>query len=214
MHTLYQYLAPGDRVFDIGAHLGGKSGHLLDAEIEVVMVEPQPFCVQELLKQFNNVSQAHIVPMGVGKKCGSLKLSVNSNSPTISTFAPHWKTGRFKQSLWDSEVVVEITTLDCLIERFGQPRYIKVDVEGFEFEALNGLTKKAGIISFEFTSEFLVNAHQCVQYLRGLGYSKFNFSVGESPAFYLDRWHDPEGMFKVLRGVAENTLAWGDIYAN
>ena len=85
-------------------------------------------------------------------------MSINTKQPVISTFAAHWKTGRFSNSNWDKKIMVDVTTLDDLIIKFGEPNYIKIDVEGFEHEVILGLTKKSGIISFEFTSEFIDDA--------------------------------------------------------
>ena len=102
----------------------------------------------------------------------------------ISTFAEHWKTGRFSDSKWDEKITVNITTLDELIKKFGNPKYIKIDVEGFEHEVILGLTKKSGIISFEFTSEFIEDAFKSIDYLISLGYSDFNYSLGERRKFF------------------------------
>ena len=90
---------------------------------------------------------------------------------------------------------------------------IKIDVEGFEYEVLKGLSKKVGIISFEFTSEFFKDSEKCINYLISLGYEKFNFSLGEKKKFDLE-WSNSEIIINKLKNYIESdNLLWGDIYA-
>ena len=139
-------------------------------------------------------------------------MSINTKQPVISTFAEHWKTGRFSNSNWDKKIMVDVTTLDDLIKKFGEPNYIKIDVEGFEHEVILGLTKKSGIISFEFTSEFIDDAFKSINYLISLGYSDFNFSIGERRKFYT-QWKDADAIKEHIKNVIEEDhLLWGDLY--
>ena len=48
------------------------------------------------------------------------------------------------------EIRVPCTTLDCLIEEYGRPDYIKLDIEGAELDALAGLSSRVDLISLEF----------------------------------------------------------------
>jgi len=38
--------------------------------------------------------------------------------PTTSTFAKHWKSGRFSNLKWPDKIQVQITTLDSLIKKY------------------------------------------------------------------------------------------------
>lgn len=213
LHNVFKFINKEDIIFDIGAHSGEKSKNLFKICSKLILVEPQPECVKILKKKFNNISKVIILPCGISSKKESLKLKINTSNPLISTFSDHWNKGRFSSSKWDKVIEVETTTLDQLINDYGHPRLIKIDVEGFEFEVLKGLTKKTGIISFEFTSEFFKDAIKCLDYLNKLGYKKFNYSEGERKKFNFD-WVTKDKISEEIENKTKtsNNL-WGDIYA-
>ena len=211
-HDVLKLLNPGDLFFDIGAHLGEKSKKLLDKNLKIVMLEPLPQCVKQLKEKFKNNKNIEILEKAVGRTMGNMTLEVNSKMPTISTMAKHWKNGRFSNQKWDQIISVEVTTLDHLIKIYGLPNYIKIDVEGFELDVLLGLSQKAGIISFEFTSEFLDQSIKCLSHLKKIGYSEFNLSIGESRKFFFE-WSNADNLILNLTNeIKKNKLLWGDIY--
>ena len=115
---------------------------------------------------------------------------------------------------FSSVLDVETDTLDSLVNAYGIPDYCKIDVEGYEAEVLRGLSKKIGIISFEFTSEFVFKSIECLCMLRSLGYISFNISVGEEPHWALENWNDWESMLSTLvNSCKQRPGLWGDIYA-
>ena len=212
-HEVSKFLKPNDLFFDVGAHHGDKSKELIKNNIKVVMIEPQPICLEELKKLFSKNPLVNIVPMGLGRSVQKMEMSINSETPVISTFAKHWKSGRFSNSKWDKKITVNITTLDKLIIEFGNPKYIKIDVEGFEHEVLLGLTKKSGIISFEFTSEFINDAYKSIDYLISLGYLDFNYSLGERKKFSSNWSNAIQIKSEIKQHIINDSLLWGDLYA-
>ena len=211
-HDVLKLLNSGDLFFDIGAHLGEKSKKILDKNLKIVMLEPLPQCVKQLKESFKNNRNVEILEKAVGRTVGNMTLEVNSKMPTISTMAKHWKNGRFSNQKWDQIISVEVTTLDHLIKIYGLPNYIKIDVEGFELDVLLGLSQKAGIISFEFTSEFLDQSIKCLSHLKKIGYSEFNLSIGESRKFFFE-WSNADNLILNLTNeIKKNKLLWGDIY--
>ena len=211
-HDVLKLLNSGDLFFDIGAHLGEKSKKILDKNLKIVMLEPLPQCVKQLKESFKNSKNVEILEKAVGRTVGNMTLEVNSKMPTISTMAKHWKNGRFSNQKWDQIISVEVTTLDHLIKIYGLPNYIKIDVEGFELDVLLGLSQKAGIISFEFTSEFLDQSIKCLNHLKKIGYSEFNLSIGESRKFFFE-WSNADNLILNLTNESKkNELLWGDIY--
>lgn len=206
------WVTEGDLVFDVGAYLGSKTDKYLMKGARVACFEPQPECVRVLREKYQNNQKVTIVDKGLADKPGQRQLLVCSSAPTISTFSEQWLTGRFADYSWDRAIPVEVTTLDEMIEVYGYPKFCKIDVEGFEFEVLKGLSQLIPYLSFEFTIEFLENAKKCVAYLQDLGYKHFNLGLEERPELVLSKWVSLETLFHHIEHL-DDKLLWGDIYA-
>ncbi len=149
-----QFLNSKDDIyFDVGANYGNRIEPIIDKEIKIVAIEPQLKCIKQLKKKFGD--KIIIVPKGLGS-VEEVKTMYIANSHTISSFSQDWidatkKSGRFSQYKWDKKQEVEMTTMDALIEQYGKPKFIKIDVEGFELQVLKGLSQPVEYLSFEYT---------------------------------------------------------------
>jgi FkbM family methyltransferase len=218
MDRLYRrFVNPGDLVFDIGAHVGDRVAAFRRLGARVVAIEPQPAFVKVLKLLYGRTSDVTIEATAIGRDAGTIELMINTANPTVSTVsrnfvnaarnAPGWEA----QS-WTKTQCVPVTTLDALIARHGVPAFIKIDVEGFEAEALAGLTRPVKALSFEFTTIQRDVALACVERCIALGYARFNAALGESQIFVHADWI---GGPEIARWLAELPYAAnsGDIYA-
>ena len=91
----------------------------------------------------------------------------------------------------------------------------KIDVEGFEDEVINGLSKSVEIISFEFTPTpgLIKKSIKSVEHLSGIGDVKFNYSFGETMNFALDEWVSSSEICEILLSIPYKTAFSGDVYA-
>ena len=89
-----------------------------------------------------------------------------TNALITKEFIDKVSNGRFKDYVWDKSYEVPVDTLDNMIEKYGTPKFIKIDVEGYEYEVLQGLTKK--VPSFHST-----NPHSSASSLFSLVYKFF-----------------------------------------
>ena len=206
------FFSPGDIVFDIGANIGGKTQNFLENGARVICFEPQSDCTRILREKYGNDKRVVIVEKGLADKNGKMQFSICSQANKISTFSDEWKKGRFANYTWDKSDVVEVISLDDAVQTYGFPQYVKIDVEGFEYQVLCGLSKPVPFVSFEFTIEFLDRAKQCVSQLEKLGYKLFNFSEGEISQLALSDWVPSNILFEKLESSVEQ-LFWGDVYA-
>ena len=76
---------------------------------------------------------------------------------------------------WINAGKVLTISLDTMIEQYGNPDIIKVDVEGYEYNVLKGLTKKVGKICFECHEEEKDKLDNIIAHLSNIGYTKFWF---------------------------------------
>lgn len=141
-NEIKKYLKQGDLVFDIGANIGqyalplseivGKSG-------KVYAFEPdhKSFSFLKFNSSINKCSNIACYNYGVGK------------SDSEQEFFRDTKTGGRKGS-FIKEFVGEnfkgakekslLKSFDTIISLFGTPNFVKIDVEGFEEEIIDGLT--------------------------------------------------------------------------
>jgi FkbM family methyltransferase len=218
MERLYRrFVASGDLVFDIGAHVGDRVAVFHKLGARVVAAEPQPALVKTLRLLYGRDRSVIIEPVAIGSQSGTLDLQINIDNPTVSTAsadfvvaaadAPGWE----GQS-WSKRVRVPVLTLDDLIARHGMPAFIKIDVEGFEAEALAGLSHPPKALSFEFTTIQREIARACIDRCVALGYARFNAALGESQTLLHGEGIDSAAIARWLAGLPHAANS-GDIYA-
>lgn len=109
---------------------------------------------------------------------------------------------------------VRTLTLDDLIDTYGRPAFIKIDVEGNELRALEGLSAPVRSLSFEYTPEDIGTAMRCVERLRELGDFRFDLSPGETFAMSMGRFVGGNEIIDALASLAERDgEPSGDVYA-
>ena len=218
MDRLYgRFVERGSLVFDVGAHVGDRIASFRRLGARVVAVEPQPALAKLLKLIYGRGSAVVVEAAALGRCAGTTELMLNIDNPTVSTVsrsfidaargAVGWEAQR-----WTASVSVAVTTLDQLIVRHGTPAFIKIDVEGFEAEALAGLTQPVKALSFEFTTIQRDVALACVERCVALGFARFNAALGESQSFVHAHWIDGAAISRWLDALPYETNS-GDIYA-
>jgi FkbM family methyltransferase len=219
MDDLYgRFVQRGDLVFDVGAHVGDRIASFRRLGARVVAVEPQPALVKVLRLLYGRRADVAIEAVAVGRAAGAASMMINADNPTVSTASLEFVNAARGAQGWESQrwtgtLPVAVTTLDALIARHGVPTFIKVDVEGFEEEALQGLSHPAKALSFEFTTIQRDVAKACIQRCLALGYSRFNAALGESQKMVHADWMSGEAIAAWLAALPHAANS-GDIYAS
>jgi FkbM family methyltransferase len=218
MDRLYaRFVKSGDLVFDVGSHVGDRIGAFRRIGARVVACEPNPPLVKTLRLIYGRDAQVIIEPVAVGASAGTIAMKINVDNPTVSTAsndflkasegAPGWEGQN-----WNKSITVGITTLDALIAKHGTPAFMKIDVEGFEAEALGGLTQPVAALSFEFTTIQRDVAQACIARCVALGYARYNAALGESQQMVHDDWQGAGAIGRWLAALPMSANS-GDIYA-
>lgn len=212
-----QFVPKGGLAFDIGAHVGDRTGSFLRLGARAVAAEPQPHVFRALRLLYSQCDRAHLHQTAVGAQTGTLALHVNTDNPTITTASPDLiaaaqSAPQWQGQVWDSKIEVPVTTLDTLIAQHGLPDFVKIDVEGYELEVLRGLTKPPATLSFEFTTIQKGVALDCLTQLSGLGAYTFNASLGEDHAFINAVWTDAQTLQAQIKRLSAKANS-GDVFA-
>jgi FkbM family methyltransferase len=218
MDRMYaRFVRPGDLVFDAGAHVGDRVAAFRRLKARVVAIEPQPALVRTLRLIYGRDRDVAIEAAALGAAAGTVELKVNIDNPTVSTASADFVAAArgavgWHDQAWTGRVTATLTTLDALIARHGTPAFIKIDVEGFEAEALAGLTRPVAALSFEFTTIQRPVAQAALERCVALGFTGFDAALGESQALVHGAWRPAATVRHWLADLPDSANS-GDIYA-
>jgi FkbM family methyltransferase len=211
-----QFIRPGDLCFDVGAHVGNRVAAWTGLGAKVVAVEPAVHLMVWLRRFYGRSPRVALVQMAVGAARGTGTLRHDPRNPTVSSLSESWITAvsrepSFGGVRWRVAETVEVTTLDALIAQYGVPKICKLDIEGFEAEALRGLSQPLPVVSFEYIPAALDVARACLARLAELGDYEFNWFPGESHRWAAPEWQPAVEMEARLESTAGRGS--GDIFA-
>lgn len=210
-----QFVKRDNLVFDVGANQGEYTHMFVSLGARVISVEPNPQLTANLkrIRPFNRIT---VESAAVGSKNGTAELFLCDHD-VLSTLSPDWvavaeKSERFSGIKWNQKITVPVLTLDELIKKYGMPSFIKIDVEGYENDALAGLSIAPRYLIFEVNTEVPDLAVKCVRQKCFSASSRFNLTFGLRTDFFFSNWIPGEEMVKFL-GTAEfqNQKTYGDI---
>lgn len=196
-------LKPRMVVVDIGANIGYYA--LLEAKAVgptgmVYAIEPVLENVLLLRKnvELNNYKNVLVFQKAIGGKCGEMDFFLSSNSNLGSVIETSHANGK--------AVKVEVTTLGRLLRNKRAPDYIRMDVEGYEYETLKGMEdilskpNKMGLF-IEVHGEFIGRAKtlQLLKLLKGHGFLSCRII------------HEPPNKMRAIAGFVSKDVVpkWG-----
>ena len=186
---------------------------MLGAGCRVVAFEPQPACADEIEARFSGYGdRIQLCRKALSSEPGTLVLHSNEIHDNYASFHDDWE-GDLRV-----DIPVEVTTLDAAIEQYGRPDYCKIDVEGWEYEVLRGLSHHIPMVSFEYhlAERELETTRNCIGHLSHLSPNgvELNIAECETSRFAFDEWLPEEKFWQVFpRDFYDRPgFSYGDIW--
>jgi len=170
--------------FDIGSNIGKWSLANIEKCDKIISIEASPITFSNLVNNCKN-DKIILVNYAVCNNNGNDIIFYQAEIDTLSTINKDWltnETSRFYNHPY-TQISCKTITIDTLIEQYGLPDLIKIDVEGGEYECISSLTQKVNLICFEWASETNTITIKCIDYLFDLGYKQFYIQDGENYLF-------------------------------
>ncbi|HTR22493.1 MAG TPA: FkbM family methyltransferase [Terriglobales bacterium] len=212
----------GDLVFDVGANEGAKTDVFLRLGARVIAIEPDDMSSSGLKERFLRLRifplPVTIVTQAVSDVVGAREMLVDGPGSAVNTMSPKWA-----ESLKNNKAtfpyghcglefkktkMVETTTIEELINRYGVPFFVKIDVEGHELSALRGLRRPVPYLSFEVNlPEFRTEGLECIRLLAGLAAAgRFNYTSDCIHGLALTEWVAADEFSAVLNQCSERSI--------
>jgi len=149
LELLGKLIAPSDTVLDVGGHIGYFSLYFahLASEGLVHAFEPGPNNLPYIRENLSQAANATLFEQGVGASPGRLTLYTEELTGQNNSFVQDYamfeanKAAAFSEASVEA-VEVQVVTLDSHCATHGlRPAFVKIDVEGFELQALEGASE-------------------------------------------------------------------------
>jgi len=135
----------GMTIYDIGGYIGIHSIFFANAVREngkIITFEPNPTNFREIVfnLKINNFKNVRVFPLGIGKERGILELNIDPIRYSRGSFIQKNEKLSLKKTE-SRKVKVKIDSIDNLIKEktIPPPNFVKIDVEGFESEVIQGM---------------------------------------------------------------------------
>lgn len=207
-----KWISKNDYVLEIGAHIGYFStfyAHLVGNNGKVVVFEPSADNLKYLNKNIDllgdNLSQiVSVVQKGAGDVSGELDFYIDPISGQNNSFVKDFdgfKTSREKSAETNINVKIQkvpVVTLDSFYEKETKfPDFVKIDVEGFEWNVIEGFKKTIEKAKPLLMIEIQSDANEIISYFKSIGYKIYNDKMEEIKSFEdYEKKNSPNIFFK------------------
>jgi len=220
-----EFIQPGDLVFDIGSNRGRKTYIFLAlGAAKVIAVDPLytwgPEFVPEFYWKWGEYDKVVPVARAVTTE-REITMKINKFMPYVSSMDARWMTESAHaapgQPYYAKSALVERKaqgiTLDGLINIYGIPAFIKVDVEGHEDTAVRTLSEPVKGLNMEFHQDWM--PLEAIAHVDRLADYEWNYCLNNVGQFVAPEWMESGALLEFMRPRldTEGSGSWGDLYA-
>lgn len=163
-------------IYDVGMFNGDDTAYYLAKGFRVIAIEANPLVAEQTSRRFEREITANnlvILNVGVSDHEGASLFYVSDTNPEWNTFNASVVKEKDEKDAGDfREVTVQCRRFRSILEEFGTPYYLKMDIEGNEIHCLRDLivSDLPEYVSFEKTAQFTLES---LSLLHDLGYGGF-----------------------------------------
>lgn len=179
--------------FDIGANIGKWTLANINTTDKIIAIEASPTTYEKLQFRCKDAKKAVLLNYAVCNNGGEDITFYHAHCDTLSTINKDWLTSensRFCNNSTFREIKCKTITIDTLIQQYGVPDLIKIDVEAGEYECITSLTQKVDLLCFEWAAEVKDITFKCLDYLVGLGFKEFYLQNEDQYVFRPTEFYD------------------------
>ena len=168
-----------DLIIDVGMHNGEDTAFYLKKGFRVVAVEANPALVRKAEKRlapYLKRCQLTIVEAAIVEVPGPTRFFAYEKATDWSTTQTQWVERNLRMGVKPNELVVAGINFQEVLDRYGTPYFLKIDIEGNDELCLQGLIGRNDIpdyVSIESSKTSWKNLRREFALLRELGYSSF-----------------------------------------
>lgn len=198
-------------LFDIGANRGDATVAGLNKGYKVIALEPAPRIFKQLASAF--IYNPNVIPLKVAvSDADNQRVTFyEAEEDGLSTLNKDWLTGETMPYAGKGfrTISANTITVDTLVNLYGKPDLMKIDVEGAEWSVFKGMTQNYGKLAFEWTDVTIGEHCDQLEYLESIGYTEV------APQFIVNHLDEPTEWFP-LKGfhvddwVTSHKDAWTD----
>lgn len=162
--------------FDVGANIGMWSLENIKICEKIIALEPSRNTFEVLVE---NCREKKIICLNYAvsnENKEEIDFYESKNVKQLSTINKNWLCSKESRFYGTEHIKTSCKTisLDRLIEQYGMPDLIKIDVEGAEDLVISSLTQKVKNLCFEWAREFHFVTKNSIDHLIKIGFTKFH----------------------------------------
>jgi FkbM family methyltransferase len=206
-------------IFDVGLNIGQDTSFYLSQGYQVLAIEADPRLAEAARKKFHREireGRLEVLNVGIAEKDGFADFWICEEKPEFNSF--HRQIAA-RDSYTHHSTEIPVLRFASVIERYGIPHYLKIDIEGNDMLCLDGLNPSTlpKYVSVESEcpleqSGSVEDGLRTLQKLESLGYNRFklidqytfcSLSLPPSPYYLLDTFARKvfdQSPLKIIRG--------------